>query len=109
LIISDADHRRTLRTQQAPLPESELVRQEADSRTLARAEALVEEEADEVWGGGWGGGLGWGGVVSLQRVDLRLAAIRTREINNRGSLRVDVSAALLHCVCMHAPHIARSS
>lgn len=38
---------------QAPPPESEQVRNEADSQTLARAEALMEEEADEVracWG-----------------------------------------------------------
>ncbi|KAI8464416.1 MAG: tumor suppressor, Mitostatin-domain-containing protein [Monoraphidium minutum] len=32
----------------APPPESEAVRGEADGRTLARAEALIEEEADEV-------------------------------------------------------------
>lgn len=32
----------------APRPESEAVKAEADARTLARAEALMEEEADEV-------------------------------------------------------------
>lgn len=33
---------------QAPPTESDLIRVEADSQTLARAEALIQEEADEV-------------------------------------------------------------
>jgi hypothetical protein len=33
---------------QAPPPESEVARAEEDAATLARAEALIEEEADEV-------------------------------------------------------------